>query len=104
MWKKIEIVSAGFGGFSLERKAFRRTIVNDPLFTFERARVCLSVYCMRMFTKQSLSLDEIQKGEWTNVNSFCYKITLSGYKNNNDLHRCLQLHPRSRKSQAVQLG
>lgn len=91
--RKLKLSQRGFGGFSLERKVFRTAIVNDTLFTFERARVCSSVYCIRnkLFTKQNLCLEEIQKGEWTNVNSFCFKITLSGYQNNNDLHRCLQL-------------
>ena len=47
--------------------------------------VHLSFGCMGVFTKdtkRSLCLEEIQKGEWTNVNS--------GYQNNNDLHSSLQ--------------
>ena len=48
--------------------------------------VHLSFGCMGVFTKRSLCLEEIQKGERTNVNSFC-----CGYQNNNDLHSSLQL-------------
>ena len=53
---KLKLSQRGFGGFSLES-------VNDTLFTFERAHVCSFVFCMGMFTKQRLCLEEIQKGE-----------------------------------------
>ena len=42
MWKKIEIVSAGFGGvFPLKEK-----YLEELLFTFERAHVCSFVFWM----------------------------------------------------------
>ena len=56
--KKEETLSQGFGGFSLEGKVCKEPVgfvhcivvcivnINDTLFTFERAHVFLTIYCM----------------------------------------------------------
>lgn len=84
MWTKIEIVSGGFWAvFPLKGKYLEELLWMTHCSRLSAPMsVHLSFGCMGVFTKRSLCLEEIQKGEWTNVNS--------GYQNNNDLHSSLQ--------------
>ena len=78
MWKEIEIVSAEFWGvFPLKGK-----YLEEPLWMTHYSRLSAPMSFHLSFAWECslngvYAFKEIQKGEWTNVNSFCYKIQQS---------------------------